>query len=553
MSFLQIKPSLQNQKVALSLSSSICYSPPIPLKHSSSLTLGHTQKPCFQRLTVTCSISKIHSYGSVDYERRPIVRWNDVYRKISLMPNPEVGSATVLNQWENEGRNLTKWELSRVVKELRKYRRFDRALEVYDWMNNRPERFTVSESDAAIQLDLIAKVHGVSSAEAFFLSLDDKLKEKRTYGALLNVYVHSRLKEKAESLLDTMRSKGYVMHSLPFNVMMTLYMNLKEYDKVDMLVSEMMGKNVQLDIYTYNIWLSSCGSQGSIEKMEQVFEQMAKDPTIVPNWTTFSTMASMYIRMGQIEKAEECLRKVEGRIKGRDRIPFHYLLSLYGSVGNKDEVYRVWNNYKSIFPSIPNLGYHAVISSLVKLDDIESAEKLYEEWDSVRSTYDPRIGNLLLNWYVRKGNTDKALSFFEQLVKGGGFPNANTWEILSEGHIANKRISEALSCLQEAFLAADDSNPKSWRPKPLNLSAFLNLSRDQDDMESAEVLIGLLRQSKFSKDELYASLIGSFDGAIGKGELSNKIDTSDRNDDTVDSKNMDDDSQMLFNQLESSL
>ncbi|RDX75703.1 Pentatricopeptide repeat-containing protein, partial [Mucuna pruriens] len=410
-------------------------------------------------------------------------------------------------------------------------------MQVYEWMNNRPERFKVSASDAAIQLDLIAKVRGVSSAEAFFLSLEDKLKDKRTYGSLLNVYVHTRSKEKAESLLDTMRSKGYVIHPLPFNVMMTLYMNLKEYVKVDMLVSEMMKNDIQLDIYTYNIWLSSCGSQGSIEKMEQVFEQMEKDSTIVPNWSTFSTMASMYIRMDQTEKAEECLRKVESRIKGRDRMPFHYLLSLYGSVGNKDEVYRVWNTYKSIFPSIPNLGYHAVIASLVKLDDIEGSEKLYGEWLSVKSTFDPRIGNLLLGWYVKNGNTDKALSFFEKMSKDGGIPNSNTWEILSEGHIEDKRISEALSCLKEAFMVTNSS--RSWRPKPLNLSAFLELCQEQDDMESAEVLIGLLRQSKFSQNRAYASLIGSSDGTIGKGELSSKIDTADRTDDIVDSENMD--------------
>lgn len=404
----------------------------------------------------------------------------------------------------------------------------------------------MSASDAAIQLDLIAKVRGVSSAEAFFLSLEDKLKDKRTYGALLNVYVHSRLKEKAESLLDTMRSKGYVIHALPFNVMMTLYMNLKEYNKVDMLVSEMMQKNVELDIYTYNIWLSSSGSQGSIEKMEQVFEQMEKDPSIVPNWSTFSTMASMYIRMDHIEKAEECLRKVEGRIKGRDRIPFHYLLSLYGSIGKKDEAYRVWNTYKSIFPTIPNLGYHAIICSLVKLDDIEGAEKLYEEWNSVKSSYDPRIGNLLLGWYLKKRNTDKALSFFEQMKEDGGVPNSNTWEILSEGHIADKRISEALSCLKEAFMAASGS--KSWRPRLINLSRFLELCQEQEDMESAEVLIELLKQSKFSRSGVYASLVGSSDG--DKVELSNKIDTADRTDDIFDSENVDGDSQLL-NQLES--
>ena len=47
-----------------------------------------------------------------------------------MMENPELSSASVLNQWENEGKNLTKWKLCRVVKELRKYRKYDRAFQV---------------------------------------------------------------------------------------------------------------------------------------------------------------------------------------------------------------------------------------------------------------------------------------------------------------------------------------------------------------------------------------------------------------------------------------
>ena len=84
----------------------------------------------YRKHSITCSISQIHSYGTVDYERRPLVKWNAVYRRISLMENPEMGSASVLNQWENEGKRLTKWELCRVVKELRKFKRFKMALEV---------------------------------------------------------------------------------------------------------------------------------------------------------------------------------------------------------------------------------------------------------------------------------------------------------------------------------------------------------------------------------------------------------------------------------------
>lgn len=58
------------------------------------------------------------------------MKWNAVYKRIILMDDPKKGSASVLNQWENQGKKLTKWELSRVIKELRKFKRFNLALEV---------------------------------------------------------------------------------------------------------------------------------------------------------------------------------------------------------------------------------------------------------------------------------------------------------------------------------------------------------------------------------------------------------------------------------------
>lgn len=424
-----------------------------------------------------------------------MIKWNAIYKKISLIRNPELGSASVLNQWEKDGRKLTKWELCRVVKELRKYKRYKQSLEVYDWMNNRPERFRLSASDAAIQLDLIAKTHGVSSAEEFFLGLPDNFKDMRIYGALMNAYVRAKMREKAESLMDKMREKGYAIHPLPFNVMMTLYMNLNEYDKVDSVVSEMKEKGIRLDIYSYNIWLSSSGSHRSIEKMEEVYEVMKLDRAIHPNWTTFSTMATMYIKKREFKKAEECLRKVEARIIGRDRIPYHYLLSLYGSVGNKEEVYRVWKIYKSVFPSIPNLGYHAMISSLIRSGDIEGAEKIYEEWLPVKSSYDPRIANLLMTWYVKDGKLDNAESIFDHMIEEGGKPNSSTWEILAEGHMAERKISEALSCLNKAF-AAEGS--KSWRPKPINISTFFRLCEEEADSASKGCFSKIIEETVLS-------------------------------------------------------
>ncbi|KAI9182463.1 hypothetical protein LWI28_025655 [Acer negundo] len=540
-----LQPSLHNHH-NLCFSSTLSYSSPIPCKNPSFTTSLHSAVVKSQKLPVIrCSISQVDNYGTVDFERRPMIKWNAIYKKISFMENPEEGSASVLNEWEKGSRKVTKWELCRVVKELRKYRRFKQALEVYEWMNNRGERYRLSASDAAIQLDLVGKVCGVISAEEFFLRLPDSLKDKRVYGALLNAYVRTKIKGNAELLMDKMRDKGYAIDSLPFNVMMTLYMNLKEFDKVDSMISEMIEKGVRLDIYSYNIWLSSCGSQGSVEKMEQVYEQMKMDRAINPNWTTFSTMATMYIKMGQIEKAEECLRRVESRITGRDRIPYHYLLSLYGGVGNKEEVYRVWKIYKSVFPSIPNLGYHAVMSSLIRIGDIVGVENIYEEWLTVRLSYDPRIANLIMGWYVKQGDFDQAETFYNHMVEVGGKPNSTTWEVLAEGNIAEKRIPEALSCFKKAFAA---EGAKKWRPNPTNVSAFFKLCEEESDMVSKDVLVGLLRQPGYRKDKAYLSLIGVTDKVVADNQLSVEQNNTD-NDKNDSVEDVDDDSEMLLGQL----
>lgn len=75
----------------------------------------------------------MYNYGTVDHEKKSgtAVTWKVIYKRISLIGDPEKGATEVLNQWENEGKKVTKWELCRIVKEMRKYGRHKLALEVY--------------------------------------------------------------------------------------------------------------------------------------------------------------------------------------------------------------------------------------------------------------------------------------------------------------------------------------------------------------------------------------------------------------------------------------
>lgn len=74
-------------------------------------------------------VAKVHSYGTVDYERRSPLRWGTLYRRIAVGNGGRPVGRT-LGAWDEGERRLDKWELCRIAKELRKFRRFNLALQV---------------------------------------------------------------------------------------------------------------------------------------------------------------------------------------------------------------------------------------------------------------------------------------------------------------------------------------------------------------------------------------------------------------------------------------
>ncbi|KAJ3680611.1 hypothetical protein LUZ60_016889 [Juncus effusus] len=452
------------------------------------------------------SISQVHSYGTVDFEKKPGLLWSALYRRVLSGHREGRTPAGVLDEWDETERRLTKYEVCRVAKELRKYRHFHLALDVYEWMAAREDRFSMKSADMAIQLDLIGKVRGTLYAEQHFSSLSESFKDKRTFCSLLNMYAQAKLKEKAESLFQLMHENNYITDTLPYNVMMTLYLNLKEHENVERIIREMREKNMDFDIYTYNIWISNVAGNKSLDQMEEILKIMESD-NVNANWTTYTTLASMYIKEGIFEKAESCIKEAEMRMTGRNRSPFHYFMTLYGNIGKKDEVYRIWNWYKTSFPSALNAGYKSMFQALIKLNDLEGAELLYEEWLTSAPSFDPRISQILMSWYCNNGFTNKGEEVVVKLAQKGGKPNCFTWEILVYGFVKERNVNMALSYLEKAVLNVISDPSLKWRPKVGIIGGLFDLCEEMDERESLDKVVSLLKKGGWSGKEPLKGLI----------------------------------------------
>ncbi|GAV70430.1 PPR domain-containing protein [Cephalotus follicularis] len=409
-----------------------------------------------------------------------------LYDRIIEIRNPKVSIVPVLDQWVDEGNAVHKHQLQSLVRSLKSFQRFNHALEISDWMANHPH-FILSPKDVAIRLNLICRVHGLQHAENHFENLPISLKTQKVYGALLSGSVEEKNVEKAELIVQKMREMGMASSPFPYNMLINLYSQTREFDKIDMLMQEMEMKGIPQDTYTLNNRLYAYVAASDISGMEKILSQMEEDPNFYVSWQVYSTAANGYLKVGMTETALLMLKKMEGMMPPQGKkLALEFLVTLYAKAGDKDELYRVWNMYKPL-NEIVDSSYACMIDSLAKLDDIEGAERIFEEWESQCTFYDFRVLNRLLVAYCNKGFLDKAEAAVNKAVVGKT-PYAPTWNVLAIGYIKHNQMPKAVDMLKRSFLR------HGWVPNSDVVTACLDYLEGQGDLDEMEDMINSLKK-----------------------------------------------------------
>ncbi|KAI9177223.1 hypothetical protein LWI28_012503 [Acer negundo] len=450
-----------------------------------------------------------------------------IYRRISKAGHPTNSMAAILDQWLEQGRDLKQSDLQGLVKMLRRYNRSGHALQVSEWMSDQ-RNHQVSPGDIAIRLDLISRVRGLEQMEKYFNGIPDDLRGLQVYGALLNCYASHKYLEKAEALMLKMREFGFLKTTLSYNVMLKLYFQLRKIDKLDMLLQEMEQNGIKHDKFTCSIQLNAYGATADIEGMEKLLSRMAVNPDLTLDWHVYVTAAKWYLKAGLIEKGLTMVRKSEPTISGKSkRIAYESLLTLYANAREIDEVYRMWNLLKNL-GKVYNSSYLCMISSLMRLDEINGAERIFKEWESEQQFFDVRVPNVMISAYCRKGHLEKAEAYVDRFVERGNDPDATTWDRLATGYHANGQMAKSVEAMKKAILA----DRPGWKPNTITLAAILEYLKQQDDVGAAEEeFLKLLQERGHSSTSIYDKLGSNFNKETLHFEA---IDQMEREDTLVD-------------------
>ncbi|WCJ29194.1 Pentatricopeptide repeat (PPR) superfamily protein [Euphorbia peplus] len=425
-------------------------------------------------------------------------------RLFSLVYSKRSAVGTIV-KWKTEGHNVQKYQLNRIVRELRKLKRYKHALEVCEWMTQQKD-MKLLPGDYAVHLDLISKVRGLASAEKFFEDLPDQMRSWQVCTSLLHTYSMNKLLEKAEALMEKMAECSLLKSPLPYNHMLSLYVDQEQLDKVPGIIEELK-KKTSPDVVTFNLWLRVCSLQNDVKTAEEVLKELRKSK-VEPDWITFSTLTNLYIKNQLLEKAASSLKEMEKRASRKNRIAYSSLLSLHTNAGDTASVERIWKKMKLLFRKMSDAEYTCMIASLVKLGEIEKAENLYTEWEKVSGSGNHQVPNILLAAYINNNRIEEAEIFHDRMVEKGIRPAYTTWELLTWGHLKEKDMEKVLDYLKKAIASVERWNPD----KKLVGTIFKNLE-ENGDVEKAEGFLVMLRDAGVLSTEIYNSLLRTYEKA----------------------------------------
>ncbi|PSS16330.1 Pentatricopeptide repeat-containing protein [Actinidia chinensis var. chinensis] len=412
---------------------------------------------------------------------------DSLYKRISVAGDPRVSMLPILDQWVEGGRTVDRSEIKTIINFLRKFKRFKHALQLSEWMSRR-WNLDPSPGDIAVQLDLVLKVHGLESAEKYFRDIPDSLKTFHVYRALLICYANEKSLGKAEAIMQKMTEFRMLRNSLPYNVMLNLYSKLGNQEKFDALIQEMEEKGISWDTSTLHIRLNKYAAVSDINGMEKLLSQMEDKSQFTTDWNAYITAANGYLKAGLAKQSLEMLKKSEQHIDDKRRgFAYEMLLTLYASLGNKDELNRIWNLYKKM-GKVYNRGYFRMISSLIKLSDLNGAENMLMEWESRNTSFDFDIPNLLINAYCKKGLLEKAEAYISRAIERGNEPTTGTYDRLATAYHKNKQIEKAVEAMKKAIQA----NRRGWELNCVTLTACVEYLKKNGDIELAEEFMRLL-------------------------------------------------------------
>ncbi|XP_030525933.1 pentatricopeptide repeat-containing protein At1g80270, mitochondrial-like [Rhodamnia argentea] len=408
---------------------------------------------------------------------------SELFEAINSAPGLSVQQ--ILDKWVEDGKEITREEISLAMFNFRRRRMYGKALQLSEWLES-SKRLNLTEGDYASRLDLIAKVRGLPKAESFLNKIPESFRGELVHRSLLANYVTASNVTKAEETFNKMRDQGFSPSSFSINQLLLLYKRLDKKKIADVLLL-MEKENVKPTMLTYRLLIDTKGQLNDITGMEKIVDAMNAEG-IKPDIGTQALLAKHYASGGLIEKAKAVLKEMEGGDLKKHWWACHSLLPLYAELGEADEVERVW---KVCEPNPRLEDCIAAIEAWGKLKKIQEAEAVFERmlktWKISSKHY-----SVLLKVYASNKMLAQGKDLIKRMADSGRRIGPFTWDSIVKLYVEAGEVEKADSVLTKA------SQQNQMKPMYSSFMSLLDHYAKRGDVHNSEKILYRMKQSGYT-------------------------------------------------------
>ncbi|KAI5058892.1 hypothetical protein GOP47_0027062 [Adiantum capillus-veneris] len=288
-------------------------------------------------------------------------------------------------------------------------------------------------------VDMYIKCNAVAYAHQVF----DKLSVRNvvSWTSLLAGYSEHGHGETALVCYDHMQLEGVSPNSVTFIFCLKACASIRSADKGEELQCRIESDGLlEGDAILGNALVDMYAACGMFDKAQEVFDKIANQNVV--SWTS---LIARFAQHGYTDKALDCFKHMQRKGVYPNDVTLVILLKVCGSIGAIDmvqdlhsEIYR-----RGLFES--NLVGNALVFSYSKCGFLAQAHEVFD----MLHTQDIVSWNSLIAGYTQVGETENALSVYDQMLDQGLRPGSVTFTIVLSA--CNRQGS---LCKSETYLEA---------------------------------------------------------------------------------------------------
>eukprot|EP01018_Ginkgo_biloba_P032296 Gb_19282 [translate_table: standard] len=297
--------------------------------------------------------------------------------------------------------------------------------------------------------------------------------------------------EKAYIFFQWLKNKeDFELNVVAYNVTMKALRKGKQWDLVEELLQDMLGRGIEPDNITYSTVISCARRCDLPHKAVEWFERMY-ETGCVPDEVTYTAMIDAYGRAGKVQEALNLYERARADGWRPDAITFSTLVYMYGSAGDCDSAFNSFQEMKALGVQPNVVTYNTMLDALAKVGRPSMARAVFNEMMDAGLTPNQVTLTALIRIYGRARWADDALKLWAKMKEEGWGTDLILYNTLLSMCADIGRVEEALMLFEEMG-QSQNCKPDIW-----SYTSMINLYTSKAQVEEANNMLDKMMEAGF--------------------------------------------------------